>query len=674
MPSQRGRISGFQDHVSDIGDGMSRVENVSFAVQGELRRRVGLGDRIADLDATLLGSIENATDSYLIAKSGASLVRYALTGGTTVSNNLSLSTTERGSIANINNVAYYANGTVYAIRDGTTTIAAAGIAAPTNTQTVAEGASGNPPAGTRLVRYRKYNAANNTYSDPSPAVSITTTTAKAISIANMDTPSPNVNVIEVTLADGTVFYKSGTSTGATYSHNITDLALAVQDPANAYAAPDGYGHEQPPSGITILVEHRNRLFGAIPSTGWMYWSRGGYPESWRSFDWARQPLQGVQDKISGMASYFGDLYIFGQQSVRRMLYTGDPASAMLLTVPTNLGVWNQNCLVQADQKVWGWGREGAWYIDGIQPKHISRPIDVSVRAEMDESKANECHGFYDPKEKVVQWFFVKTGETYPRLAIAYDLMTGQWSLRRFRNTIRASCTFGDSSRRVVPYLADADAGYVWRLNGTHDGLPTTMTDGRITAASGSSTTVLNTNESLPTSPQNLIGAYLYDPLNATEHRVTANLAGQVTITPALSTTPTLNQEYYLGSIDVRVVSQWHTGSDLGSSIRPAYLLFEQPGTDEVEYTVQYNVNFATSPVTVTSNLTDDRMNSGVAYRNSTTLTITNTNQSMNIPIPSDWNRAIRYDLHQLEPYGEPRIFGLTFANDPKTHVDSLTRE
>jgi hypothetical protein len=86
------------------------------------------------------------------------------------------------------------------------------------------------------------------------------------------------------------------------------------------------------------------------------------------------------------------------------------------------------------------------------------------------------------------------------------------------------------------------------------------------------------------------------------------------------------------------------------------------------------VNFATSPVTLTSNLTDDRMNSGVAYKNSTTFTITNTNQSMNIPIPSDWNRAIQYDLHQLEPYGEARIFGLTFQNDPKTHVDSLTRE
>jgi hypothetical protein len=673
MANQRSQITGFQDHTTDVGPGMSRVENVSFAVQGEIGRRPALGDRVADLDATLLGSLENATDSYLIAKSGATLERYAMTGATSTTSSLSLSTTERGSFANINNRLYYANYTVYAIRDGTSTVAAAGIAAPTTTPAETN-SSGTPEAGTRLIRYRFYNATNDTYSDPSPVLEVTFAVPSEFTVRSMDTSSGNITVVEITLANGTVFYKAGTTTGTTYLHTVSDIVLATRDPANAYAAPDGYGHEQPPSGITILVEHRNRLFGAVPSTGWMYWSRGGYPESWRGLDWARQPLQGVADKISGLASFMGDLYVFGRQSVRRMLYTSDPASAMVVTIPTNLGVWNQRCLVQADQKLWGFGREGSWVIDGIQPKHISRPIDRSWRAEIDDSKSDEFHGFYDPKEKVVQWFYVKIGETYPRAAIAYDLMTGQWSIRRTRNTIRASVTFGDSTRNVVPYLADADAGYVWRLNGTFDGLPTTMTDGRITAAAGSTTTVINVNESLPTSPQDLVGAYLYDPEYATEHRITANAAGQVTITPALTDTPQLNQKYYIGSIDVRLVCQWHSGQDLCSKIRPSYLLWEMPSSDTTAYTLQYNIDFSAAPIAISTNLVDDRPNDGVSVIDGTTFQVTNEKGHVNTPIPSDWNSVIRYDVHQIEPYGAVKIMGLTFQVDTGTHVDPRTRE
>jgi hypothetical protein len=226
----------------------------------------------------------------------------------------------------------------------------------------------------------------------------------------------------------------------------------------------------------------------------------------------------------------------------------------------------------------------------------------------------------------------------------------------------------------VPYLADADAGYIWRLNGTFDGLPTTVSDGRITAAAGSTTTILNTNESMPTSPQDLVGSIFYDPAYGTEHRITANTANTITLNTALSATPTLNQKYYIGSIDIRLVPQWTSGRDLCNHIRPSYLLMEHIGTDEVEYTLQYNVDFQTSGTTLSSDLSDDRLPSGITFKDTSTFYITNLNQHMSVPVPSEWHHVIRYNIHQLEPYGDVRILGLTFQNDPGTVIDPITRE
>ena len=39
---------GIQDNVTDVGDGLTAVENMSFYTNGELGRRLGFGARIAN--------------------------------------------------------------------------------------------------------------------------------------------------------------------------------------------------------------------------------------------------------------------------------------------------------------------------------------------------------------------------------------------------------------------------------------------------------------------------------------------------------------------------------------------------------------------------------------------------------------------------------------------------
>ena len=240
-------------------------------------------------------------------------------------------------------------------------------------------------------------------------------------------------------------------------------------------------------------------------------------------------------------------------------------------------------------------------LEGIYPDHISRPIDATWRAEVDEAQSEEFFAFYEPQERAVWFCYVVTGATKVQKAICYELDSQQWTRRTFRNTLQCAISMGLASGSTGAWVGDGDGGYIWLLDDERlgDGLPTSMSTGVVTCTSGCTTTVLNVAETLSTSPT-LVGAILYDELNNVERRITANTANTITITPALSGAPAAGREFYIGSIHCELRSDWATAEALNQTMNPIRLQVDHLSDEgAVEVLVATNVDFSATDVAFT---------------------------------------------------------------------------
>lgn len=419
------------------------------------------------------------------------------------------------------------------------------------------------------------------------------------------------------------------------------------------------------------------IFAAIPDL--LYWSRAGYPESWKPLSWARRVFQGASDVPTAIASLYGDLYLIGRRGMRRLVYTDDPATGMLVTIPTTLGAWNYRCTVNANGQLFGWGREGAWTISGLQPKHISRDIDDTVNALLDITKLETFFGFYDPREKVVWWMYTKTGDIAPRDALCYDVIRQQWSRRKFRNSLVDGLTMGDSARTTKVYLAD-NVAFTWTLDPGRlfDCIPTTLTTGAITVDVGSTTSTINVVEAMPTGSATVNGSFMSNFTTGEDVRVTGTTSAHaLTVSPAFATAPVAGTTLYLGSIFCRLISNWWPGTtDLSYRDRPAYLVVEQANAEVVTVSVRLFRDFSATPVTFTTfGSTYDPPTNGVTItNNATTITGDLSTIGTYFPMPSDWSKALRFEITQHIPFGTLQILDARFeykdqaAENPKANV------
>lgn len=400
----------------------------------------------------------------------------------------------------------------------------------------------------------------------------------------------------------------------------------------------------------------------------LYWSRAGYPESWKLLSWSRRVFQGASDKPAAIASLYGDLYLVGQRGMRRLVYTDDPATGMLVTIPTNQGAWNYRCLVNANGKLYGWGRAGAWEISGLQPKHISRDIDDTANGLLDITKLEQFFGFYDPNERVVWWVFVRSGESTPRDAICYDVDRQQWSPRKFRNALQDGITVADSTSKASVYTSDSATTYTWKLQAglTGDCLAG-LTSGVVTFVAGTVHT-MQVSETLPGASA-LAGAWLYDPADGTEHLINANTASVIVLSNDLNVTPQAGSLYYIGSIFCRMTSNWWPGSgDLSYRKRPAYFVAEQANVDGVSVDVRLFTDFSAAPITLTTWGTSyDPPPNGVSItNNSTTMSGDLSVIGTYFPMPSDWSKALRFEIVQQIPYGTVQVVDARFEDKDRS--------
>ncbi len=418
----------------------------------------------------------------------------------------------------------------------------------------------------------------------------------------------------------------------------------------------------------------------------LYWSRAGYPESWKPLSWARRVFQGASDKPAAIASLYGDLYLIGLRGMRRLVYTDDPATGMLVTIPTELGAWNYRCVVNADGRLFGWGPSGAWEITGLQPKHISRDIDDTVKGLIDSTSTtytDSYFGFYDPGEKVVWWIYKRLNDTagagYPRDALCYDLSSQKWGPRKFRNYLSGALTVADSTQSIATYIADGFGVYTWKLETgrLYDCTPSSLTTGVATVAAGSSTSVINIVETMPTGATDLIGTYVYFPATDEERRINANTANTITLSAVLSGAPAAGVVAYLGSIYCRLVSDWWPGGqDVSYRTRPAYFVAEQSNATATICSVRIFKDFSSTALTLTNfGTTFDPQPAGVTFTSGgTVMTGDLSSIGTYFPLPSDWTKVLRYELVQQIPFGTLALIDTRFEEkdprneDPKSVV------
>lgn len=411
------------------------------------------------------------------------------------------------------------------------------------------------------------------------------------------------------------------------------------------------------------------IYSRTPNT--IYWSAAvngaQLPESFKTTQLARNVLNGTGDQVLGLINWQGDLLIAGRYSMERLVFIDDPAiNGELVSIAGKFGIWNQRCFVVVDGTLFGWGPNGIWQMRANGPAWISHPIDEQIASSsygyIDVSRASQIHGTYDPTEKVVRWFFCKTGETVPRQAVCIDLDGRRWSRSQWRQGIDASVNMIDATGNYLAALSDSTNGQTWTHDGSSDGLPTTTT-GDYTVTVSSTTTVVRVIDALPTTGTGLVGRMLLMPATGEERVIISNTASTITVA-ALASAPSAGAKAYVGSIPFSFETEWwDAGAPEAKKQAHLYLRFV-PTTGGIARIRIYN-DFGTSPMAWTLTDSVSRPNGVNAWVHNQTyvevsLSSSDSTGFVKLPMFAELKRHLKASCEILSPAGVVRILEFGF--------------
>lgn len=649
--------NGYRDDETDVGDGWEAIDNCSLYIQGECRRRLGFGGKVS-IGSTVWAAAELG-NYVVIGTSDGAIKSINQTTDAIASLETGLATTQRPSFATMNNRMYYTNGTEVRVMDtGNTAARSVGIVAPTVDPTATgTGSGGVVDAGLHLMRYRYYDSTRNRYSNPSDVAEVTTTAGQKITFNYTASGDSEVDkiIVEMTAVGAETYYRAATISngGSSTTVDISDSNLIVQIAASR----DGeFGHDLPPA-YDLLTEHRQRLWMWDIATGTLAWSRALFPESWDQSGYARAVTLDAGDTPTAMRSFYTDLYLFGARSMRRLIYSTDPAASIVSDIPGNFGCFNDRCVIKIDGgTLIGWGRNGAWMIDAMQPKKISKRVDASMAELADSSNTVARFVVYEPERREVLFFFPLSGETYCKKAFCWSLDTQEWTLYTYRQAMSFGVMNTAYTDRQRLMLGDSN-NYAWRVGvSANDG----GGDGVVTVTTGSTTTSINgTNTAVA-------GQILYVPSTGEERLITSASSSVIGITTPLANAPTAGMVVYVGSIRQRIMTDWNPGEGINNVKRPSkFLMAVRPDTDMGTGTVHYYQDFSATDVDATS-FAADTFPEGISVSDSTIhvdFDAGATDGFIPVPTPSDWKRVIRAEVIAETPLDGVRFLEASFRGD-----------
>lgn len=475
---------------------------------------------------------------------------------------------------------------------------------------------------------------------------------RTVTVTNSSTSVTGTN-FSALWAGRFVRFGSDTTTYAISAATSTTLTLAT-----AYAGSTGS------VTATVFSKYPNRL----------YWSKQQFPESWSAATRARDVLNGTGDRIVGLADFYGDLWIFGLRSMSKLVFYDDPATGEENIIPGQFGLWNQRCLVQLDGAMYGWGPNGVWTTTGGRARWISKPCDTTVGALLDTTKMDQAHACFDPIEKRITWWFCRTGDSTPKDALEIELTGSRWSTPQWRQGIDASCIVSNANGKMLQTLSDATNGRTWFAYGATDGVPSTST-GSYTVAAGSTSTVVNVVDSLPTGTgTDLSGTILYRVNTGETRAISSNTSSAITVGSAFTSSPTspaAGEAIYVGAIPWSITTPWWVGSGLDTRKRPALTIQVNPSTAG-EVLIYLYTDKSSTPTTWTINgSTQQKWPNGVqAPANGQSYLKVNLSAASNcgsieIPMYLTWSTMIRAKVVCLSPAGTLKLISVDFSIDAK---------
>jgi hypothetical protein len=395
----------------------------------------------------------------------------------------------------------------------------------------------------------------------------------------------------------------------------------------------------------------------------MYWTLPGFPEAWRADERARDCLQNRADEVRGAWSYMGDLFIFGKASCERLSYNTDPGplEGTFIPVPGTRGCFNQQCLVEAEGVLYAWDRQGMYALAGGVPTDLSGDVMPTLLSLCDFDYHADFHAGYDPVDRQLLFFFVRSGETTPKYAAAYNLDAKEWSLISFRQGITASKAVPDSDGNVRLLLGDEN-GYTWYfgVDGSFDGVPPASATVVTTSGTPTQTSVTVTGTTLPTSPS-LAGVVAYDPATGYTATVASNTGTVLTLTsPGFTSAPATATEIWLGSIHTELKSKWWSAAGAHDKKRPYLRLSLYPGTATGKLRIYLYKDFGASPVNVGTYSSVDGVTMATTYI-SVDLDGGSGEGYVDIPMPSDYARYWQWKIISDRPDGSFRLLNCEFV-------------
>lgn len=462
-----------------------------------------------------------------------------------------------------NNCAFLCNGQssnnkkAY-IETGSRKVRAWGITRPTvGTMAGAAGAAGSHN-GTYELRVTFRNSRTGVESSAS------NTATAAVVVANQQIDWSDIPVSADAQVDQRRLYVRNTATQALFflagtvnNNSATTATTNVADTALVVRAPSTTENDPPPTAHACAW-HVSRMFVVGPDAPTtFYYSQLGNPEAFdldNNFELVN-PIDG--QSLTALESFGGVLVLFKQGSTW-LLIGDDPNSWEIRLLSADVGCTSPQSIVQIEGKLYWWSNQGPMMWDGTsnQVRNIGREqlTGVSDTLTFAASEYNDVCAVVDQARQRVLFAVAAFATTRNTEILPYNYALEAWDADTWQMIDVASWGVVQDSASVPRVYIGSYSGQVfkfWESEG--DGTPSSLTTTGGSVTSATSTTLVDSTQSFPTSGNGLLDRYVY-ALDSTRRtvqrrRISSNTATELTLTSAWTTIPTSSYTYVVGGID-----------------------------------------------------------------------------------------------------------------------------
>jgi len=309
---------------------------------------------------------------------------------------ITLGTAQRWRFATYNDIVYMVNGANAAMKwnfYNNTAVMPVGIEEPSSALTLLEYIEGEVDemeAGNYYYVFKFYNSTYATESPCSPVSATITIGAELTKMAGVRLTIPAISGINAQINYVKIYrtQKDGSADGPFYYLDevaYSGSAITYEDAtADADLGPEcDTDCDAPPDGAKYIISSDNMIFlaGFESYPNRIYYSRIGYPE------YFTEPTTGAirylnvgraeGDKITGLISRYGKIYIFKESSIWVLDNPTSPEDVNLKVITAAFGCIAPDSLVTDEKYIYFLAHEGLCMLDAEEGVHkVSGLIDV----------------------------------------------------------------------------------------------------------------------------------------------------------------------------------------------------------------------------------------------------------------------------------------------------------